>query len=343
MYKLLLKPILFSFSPEKAHSIIIGLLKILRYIPFSGAIFRFFYSYNDKKLEREFFGLKFSNPVGLAAGLDKNSEVYNEMANMGFSFIEIGSLTPQSQPGNPKPRCFRLIKDRAIINRMGINNRGVEYAIKQLSSRKKRVIIGANITKQSVTPNEFAPDDYEASFAQLYNYADYFTLNVSCPNVKDLTGLQEIDSLSKIINRLITYRVSQQTYRPILLKLSPDLTFEQLDKIIELIVLSQIDGIIATNTTRGRDKLTTSAEKVTSIGEGGLSGAPLFDKSVEIVSYIRARTSIPIVAVGGIMGPVEAKKMLDAGASLIQIYTGFIYNGPGVVKKILKHIIKEAR
>ena len=338
MYKLLLKPILFLFSPETAHVMILGMLKVLRYIPFSGAIFRLFYSYKDKRLERELFGIRFPNPVGLAAGLDKNGEVYNEMANMGFGFIEIGSLTPQPQSGNPKPRCFRLVKDRAIINRMGINNKGSSHALKQLSSRKSRVIIGVNITKLTSTPNELAPTDYEAAFVQLYDYADYFVLNVSCPNVKELTELQEVDSLSGIINKLITHRAAQEVYKPILLKVSPDITFEHLDKIVELIIQSQIDGIIATNTTREREGLATPSEIVDSIGDGGLSGAPIFDRSLEFVTYLRSRTSVPIIASGGIMGPAEAKKMLDAGASLIQIYTGFIYSGPGIVRKILKQI-----
>jgi dihydroorotate dehydrogenase, subfamily 2 len=340
MYRLLLKPILFLFSPESAHKMIIGLLKFLHYIPFSGAIFRLFYSYKNKKLERELFGIKFPNPVGLAAGLDKNGEVYNEMANMGFGFIEIGSLTPQPQPGNPKPRCFRLVRDKAIINRMGINNKGSEYALKRLSTRRARVIIGANITKLTSTPNESAPTDYEAAFIQLYDYADYFALNVSCPNVKDLTGLQEIDSLSAIVNRLIAERATQKIYKPILLKISPDITFEHLDKIIELIIQSQIDGIIATNTTRGREGLTTSSEVIDSIGDGGLSGAPLFGKSLEFVTYLKNRTSVPIIAVGGIMRPAEAIEMLKAGAALIQIYSGFIYSGPGIVRKVLKHIVK---
>jgi len=318
---------------------IVGLLIFLRYIPFSGTIFRFIYSYKNSSLERELFGIKFPNPIGLAAGLDKNGSIYNDMANMGFGFVEIGSLTPLPQQGNPKPRCFRLVKDKAIINRMGINNRGVEYAIEQLSSRKKRVIVGANIAKQSTTPNESAAPDYEASFIRLYDHADYFTLNVSCPNVKDLTNLQEIDSLEEIIVKLTAYRSSREQYKPILLKLSPDLSFEQLDATIELVERSHIDGIIATNTTRSRDYLNYSdTGKISSIGDGGLSGAPLFGKSLEIVKYIKSRTDTPIIAVGGVMGPSEAKEMLDAGASLIQIYTGFIYSGPGIVKKILKHI-----
>ena len=338
MYKLLLKPILFLFSPERAHSMIVGLMVFLRYIPFSGAIFRFFYGYRKSNLERELFGIKFSNPIGLAAGLDKNGTIYNEMANMGFGFIEIGSLTPDSQPGNPKPRCFRLVKDRAIVNRMGINNKGVYYAIKQLSKRKKRTVIGVNIAKQSTTPNESAAADYENSFIRLYDYADYFAINVSCPNVKELTNLQETDSLSEIVEKLVTYRSTQDIYKPILLKLSPDLSSEQLDSTLELIEKSGIDGIIATNTTRGREGLNYSKDYIDSVGDGGLSGAPIFNRSLEVVKYIKGKTSIPVVAVGGIMGPEEAKQMLDAGASLIQIYSGFIYSGPGIVKKILKSI-----
>ena len=338
MYKLLLKPILFLFSPEKAHSIIVGLMVFLRYIPFSGVIFRLIYSYKNETLERELFGIKFPNPVGLAAGLDKNGSIYNEMANMGFGFIEIGSLTPDSQPGNPKPRCFRLVKDRAIINRMGINNKGVDFTIKQLSKRKKRTIVGVNIAKQSSTPNELAAADYENSFIRLYNYADYFALNVSCPNVKELTNLQETDSLAEIIGKLVAYRALQDIYKPILLKLSPDLSYEHIDSTLSLIEKSGMDGIIATNTTRGRNGLSYTEDYINSIGDGGLSGAPIFNRSLEVVKYIKSKTNIPIVAVGGIMGPSEAKQMLDAGASLIQIYTGFIYDGPGVVKKILKSI-----
>ncbi len=341
MFKLI-KPILFAFYPETAHRIMLNLLFFLRYIPFSGAILRFFYTYKRDNLEREVFGLRFENPVGLAAGFDKNGQIYNDLANFGFGFIEIGSLTPNEQMGNPKPRSFRLLEDKAIINRMGINNKGIKYAVKSIKKRKPKVVIGGNISKSTSCPNEQAPVDYERSFAQLYDFVDYFTINVSCPNVKGLTKLQDITSLAEIVDKLTTLRKYYDEYRPILLKISPDLTFDQMDEIIELILVSGLDGIVATNTTTKRENLKSSKELVDSIGDGGLSGAPLFDRSLEIIRYIHKKTGgqLPIIGVGGIMTPDQAKQMLDAGASLVQIYTGFIYTGPGLVKSILKKISK---
>ncbi len=341
MFKLI-KPILFAFYPETIHRIILNLLLFLRYIPFSGAILRLFYTYKRDNLEREVFGLRFENPVGLAAGFDKNGQIYNDLANFGFGFIEIGSLTPNEQMGNPKPRCFRLLEDNAIINRMGINNRGIKYAVKSIKKRKPKVVIGGNISKSTSCPNEQAPVDYERSFAQLYDFVDYFTINVSCPNVKGLTKLQDITSLAEIVDKLTTLRKYYDEYRPILLKISPDLTYEQMDEIIELILVSGLDGIVATNTTTKRENLKSSKELVDSIGDGGLSGAPLFERSLEVIKYINKKTGgeLPIIGVGGIMSPDQAKQMLDAGASLVQIYTGFIYTGPGLVKSILKKISK---
>ncbi len=338
----LIKPIVFSFSPETSHKIIVKFLLYLRYIPFSGAIVRLLYSYKKDNLSREVLGLRFENPVGLAAGFDKNGDIYNDLSNFGFGFIEIGSLTPKEQLGNPKPRCFRLEEDNAIINRMGINNRGIKYAVKSLESNKPKVIIGGNISKSTSCPNELAPQDYERSFAQLYDFVDYFVVNVSCPNVKGLTKLQDISALSEIVDKLTILRKYYDDYRPILLKISPDLTFDQLDEIIDLILVSGLDGIVATNTTTTREGLKSSSELVKSIGEGGLSGAPLYQRSLEIVKYIHNKTSgqLPIIGVGGIMTPAQAKEMLDSGASLVQIYTGFIYKGPGLVKKILKLISK---
>lgn len=341
MFKLI-KPILFAFYPETIHRIILNLLLFLRYIPFSGAILRLFYTYKRDNLEREVFGLRFENPVGLAAGFDKNGQIYNDLANFGFGFIEIGSLTPNEQMGNPKPRCFRLLEDNAIINRMGINNRGIKYAVKSIKKRKPKVVIGGNISKSTSCPNEQAPVDYERSFAQLYDFVDYFTINVSCPNVKGLTKLQDITSLAEIVDKLTTLRKYYDEYRPILLKISPDLTYEQMDEIIELILVSGLDGIVATNTTTKRENLKSSKELVDSIGDGGLSGAPLFERSLEVIKYINKKTGgeLPIIGVGGIMSPDQAKQMLDAGASLVQIYTGFIYTGPGLVRSILKKISK---
>ncbi len=341
MFKIL-KPILFSFSPETAHNLIVGLLKFLGYVTIFSPFLRLIYRYNSPKLEREVMGIKFSNPVGLAAGFDKNGDIYNQLYDFGFGFVEIGSLTPSEQVGNPKPRCFRLVNDNAIINRMGINNKGVKHAVSNLKAKRSKTIIGANIIKSTASSNEQAPNDYEKSFAQLYDFVDYFVVNVSCPNVKGVTKLQDITSLSEIIDRLTTLRKYFDEYRPILLKVSPDLEKEQLDEIIDLILVSGMDGIVATNTTTMREGLITPADRVDFIGDGGLSGAPLYKRSLDVVSYINKKTNgqLPIIAVGGIMTPKQAKEMIDAGASLIQIYTGFIYNGPGLVKRILKYLAK---
>lgn len=341
MYKLI-RPLLFFFSGETAHNLTMKMIIILRYIPFGRSIIRWMFSYNDPSLKREVFGLTFKNPVGFAAGFDKNGDFYNDMANFGFGFIEIGSLTPEPQPGNPKPRLFRLVQDEAIINRMGINNNGMRYTLKRLQKDKPNIIVGGNIAKSSATPNEEAGKDYEKTFSLLYDYVDYFVINVSCPNVKDLTKLQNTESISDIIDRLLTLRRYFDDYRPILLKVSPDLPKNQLDEILDLMMISGLDGIVATNTTRERSNLKTPKESVDFIGNGGLSGAPLFEKSLNMVKYIHERTKgiLPIIGVGGIMTPKQAKQMLDAGASLIQIYTGYIYNGPMFVKRILKYLVK---
>lgn len=289
-------------------------------------------------------GIKFPNPVGMAAGFDKNGELYNQLSDFGFGFIEIGSVTPVEQPGNSKPRVFRIPQDNALINRMGINNKGVKSVVSKLKQNKPRVIIGGNISKSTASRNEQAPLDYEKSFAQLYDFVDYFVVNVSCPNVKGLTKLQDITSLSEIIDKLTQLRKYFDDYRPILLKVSPDLTDEQLDEIIELILVSGLDGIVATNTTTSRNNLTIEPQQIESIGDGGLSGAPLYSRSLEIIRYISRKTGgqLPIIGVGGIMTPRQAEEMLNAGASLVQIYTGFIYNGPGFVRKILKHLSKKS-
>ncbi len=341
MYNLV-RPLLFCFSPERIHGIVIWMLKIISYIPFSDYLMRLIFCYKNPKLEREVFGVKFKNPVGLAAGFDKNGDCYNHLANLGFGFVEIGSLTPKAQSGNPKPRCFRLPKDKAIINRMGINNNGVKYAVEYIKKHKPNCVLGGNLSKNSTVSNEDAPKDYEKSFALLYDFVDYFVLNVSCPNVKNLDKLQDISLLSEIIDRLLTLRRYSDDYRPILLKISPDIPIKQLDEIIELVLVSGLDGVIATNTTRSREGLLSSKENVTAIGDGGLSGAPLFERSLEFVKYISEKTNkqLPIIAVGGIMSPEQAKLMLEAGASLIQIYSGFIYNGPAFVKKINKYLAK---
>ncbi len=339
MYKIL-RSILFLFNGEKAHNITTRLLVLLRYLPFSKQIVNLLYGYHNPVLEREVFGIRFKNPVGLAAGFDKNGTLYNDLAKFGFSFVEIGSLTLEPQPGNPKPRCFRLIQDNAIINRMGINNNGVRYAVNYIKKHRPNCIIGGNISKNSDVPNENAASNYEKSFALLYDFVDYFTINVSCPNVQNLDKMQDISFLSELIDRLLSLRNYYDDYRPILIKLSPDIPKQQLDDIIDLVLVSGIDGVIASNTTRDRSGLKTSKETLEEIGNGGLSGKPLFEKSLSMVKYISEKTNrlLPIVAVGGIFTPKDAEAMIDAGASLVQIYSGMIYNGPGLVKRINKHL-----
>jgi dihydroorotate dehydrogenase len=265
------------------------------------------------------------------------------MANFGFGFVEIGSLTPKPQDGNPKPRCFRGPGDKAIINRFGINNKGVKNALEHLKKERPNVIVAANISKNTSSINEEAAKDYETSFGLLYDFVDMFVINISCPNVVGLTHLQDISFLSEIIDKLLALRLYYDEYRPILLKVSPDLSHAQLDEIIDYSLRSGIDGIVAGNTTRSRDGLTSiSAEKIAEIGNGGLSGAPVHKKNLELVRYIHEKSEgkLPIVGVGGIMSPEDAKAMIDAGASLVEIYSGFIYEGPGLVKRIIKHLEK---
>lgn len=340
MYKHILKPILFRFNPETAHNMIMSSLTFLRHIPFAGSITRSIFKKETPTLAREVFGINFPNPVGLAGGLDKNGEHYNDLANFGFGFVEIGSLTPKPQDGNPKPRCFRVPQDRAIINRFGINNKGVKNAVEHLKKDRPNVIVAANISKNTTSINEDAAKDYETSFALLYDFVDMFVVNVSCPNVVGLTALQDISFLSDIVDRLLDLRRYYDTYRPILLKVSPDLSTEQLDDIIDYCLRSGIDGIVAGNTTRSRDGLTLDPKKIEEIGNGGMSGAPVHKKNLELVRYIHTKSEgrLPIIGVGGIMSGAEAQAMMDAGASLVEIYSGFIYEGPGLVKKILTHL-----
>lgn len=340
MYKHFIRPILFCFNPETAHNLTFRMLSVIRRIPFARSIVRALYKKETPELSKELFGIHFPNPVGLAGGLDKNGEFYNDMANFGFGFVEIGSLTPKPQDGNSKPRCFRVQSDKAIINRFGINNKGVKNAVEHLKKEKPDVIVAANISKNTISINEDAAKDYETAFALLYDFVDMFVVNVSCPNVVGLTSLQDITFLSDIVDRLLDLRRYYDSYRPILLKVSPDLAAEQLDDIVDYCLRSGIDGIVAGNTTRSRDGLSIDEAQIEKIGNGGLSGAPLHKKNVELVKYIHKKSEglLPIIGVGGIMSGEDAEEMLNAGASLVEIYTGFIYEGPALIKKILKHL-----
>lgn len=344
MYKLF-RPLLFKLQPETIHHMIVRLLRILHYVPFARCIMRAIFGRRSPVLEREVLGLKFPNPVGLAAGFDKDAEVYDMLGALGFGFVEIGTVTPKGQNGNPKPRCFRLPKDSAIINRMGFNNRGVQNAVKNLRRRKPGLIVGGNIGKNTLTPNEQAPCDYLKAFRALYDYVDYFVVNVSCPNVACLTALQSKASTMAIIDPLRKFRQGQTDYRPILLKISPDLTDEQVDQMIEVVQESKIDGIVATNTTTSREGLKSDPARVTAIGKGGLSGGPLTLRSREMVRHIHEKTEgrLPIIGVGGVMTVEDAEAMLEAGASLVQVYSGFIYEGPGFVKRICKRLAGQSK
>ncbi len=343
MYKLFVRAILFRFQAEKAHYISFSLLKLLCKIPFVPSILKAMYVVKHPSLEREVFGLKFKNPVGIAAGFDKNAVLIDELANLGFGFIEIGTLTPKGQAGNDTPRLFRLLEDEAIINRMGFNNAGVEDAIDRLKSRKTNLLIGGNIGKNKVTPNEQAYEDYQKCFEALYEYVDYFVVNVSSPNTPNLRELQEKEPLTNLLNSLQKLNLTKPKQKPILLKIAPDLTQEQLDDIIDIISDTKIAGIIATNTTISRDKLKTGDSTLDSIGSGGLSGKPIRARSTEVIRYIASKSNhaFPIIGVGGIHSAEDALEKIEAGASLVQVYTGFVYEGPKLVKKINKMLIKK--
>jgi dihydroorotate dehydrogenase len=344
MYKLLLRPILFCFDPEKVHYFTFSLVKFISKIPFVTSIIKAIYVVEDKRLEREVFGLKFKNPVGLAAGFDKDAKLFNELSDFGFGFIEIGTLTPKPQDGNPKKRLFRLKSDSAIINRMGFNNGGVEAAILRLK-KNKGVLIGGNIGKNKITPNENATDDYVICFEALFDYVDYFVVNVSSPNTPNLRELQEKEPLTKLLQTLQDLNdqkavtLSLSNGKPILLKIAPDLTNEQLEDIIDIVNETKIAGVIATNTTISRDGLTSENKEEM----GGLSGKPLTKRSTEVIKFLseKSNKSFPIIGVGGIHTADDAIEKLNAGASLVQLYTGFIYEGPQLIKDINNKILKE--
>lgn len=340
MYKLILRPLLFALNPEKAHAVIFSFLNIARYLPFAKTFFKLLYA--PKPLPVKLFGLQFPNPVGLAAGLDKEAEAFDMFGAMGFGFVEIGTLTPKAQTGNPKPRLFRLVQDQALINRMGFNNTGAEAAAKRLKKRNTKAIIGGNIGKNKTTPNELAHEDYISCYNSLYDTVDYFAVNLSSPNTPGLRELQGKDALEKILTKLIELNKSKKSPKPLLLKIAPDLSKSQLDDIAEIVSTLELDGIIATNTTVGREHISISQKEIEAIGAGGLSGRPLTKRSTEIIRYLSQKTEgkIPIIASGGVMTPEDALEKLEAGASLVQVYTGFIYEGPALIKKIVKHIQK---
>lgn len=343
MYKSIIRPILFNFQPETIHHWVVNGLKTIFKIPGKCRAIKKFTTINDPRLAREVFGLKFSNPVGIAAGLDKQAEMYNELANLGFGFVEVGTITPEGQPGNPQPRLFRLPQDRALINRMGFNNSGVEAAIENLKNRKTNIIIGGNIGKNTATPNDKAIDDYVFLFKKLFDYVDYFVVNVSCPNITDLHELQDQDSLTGILNEIQKINRQKPKPKPVLLKVSPDLNDKQLDEVIEIVAATKIDGVVATNTTITRTGLTTDKKTVDEIANGGLSGQPIKNRSTEVIRYLAQKSgkAFPIIGVGGIFTPEDAIEKLQAGADLVQVYTGFIYEGPMIAKRINKAILNQ--
>ena len=338
MYKKIISPFLFLFDPEKIHTFTFFLIKVFFKIPILGFIIETFYKVESPKLTRKLFGLNFENPVGIAAGFDKNATHISEFEKFGFGFIEIGTVTPKPQDGNPKKRLFRLKEDSAIINRLGFNNDGVSK-IKNRLKKKHKVLIGGNIGKNKITPNSQAKNDYLICFKDLYNYVDYFVINVSSPNTPGLRELQSKEFLNDLFIDLNKLRSKEIIKKPILIKISPDLSKEKILEILEVIDTNNIDGIIATNTTINYPSLKSKNKNET----GGLSGAPLYDKSNEVISFISKKTSgkLPIIGVGGISTPEQAVKKIEAGAHLIQLYTGIIYEGPGIVRKINKKLLNQ--
>jgi dihydroorotate dehydrogenase len=334
VYKLIVR-LLFLMSAEKAHCFTLNTLKTLLFIPGMKQFMRTLF-FVEKSVQ--FLGITFPNRVGLAAGFDKNARYLEEFMAMGFGSVEIGTVTPVGQPGNEQPRLFRLIKDKAIINRMGFNNDGADAVVERLKNRPAGLIVGGNIGKNKVTPNEEAQRDYEICFEKLYDYVDYFVVNVSSPNTPNLRALQDKEPLMKILSALVTKRKNKAVQKPILLKIAPDLTDSQLDDVVEIVTESGIEGIVATNTTISREQLLTPKITVEAIGAGGLSGQILHTHSTQVLNYInrKSKGSIPLIGVGGVHNTQTAQAKMDAGATIVQLYTGFIYEGPGLVKRIAR-------
>lgn len=338
MYKKLLKPLFFLFPAEVAHHLTVFLLKLTLSIPVVSSLFKKKYTYRHPVLQQKLLGLNFPNPVGLAAGFDKDGKYFKAMSSLGFGFIEVGTVTPKPQSGNPKPRLFRLPTDGGLINRMGFNNDGVAALKNRLerAGKPRNLIIGGNIGKNKVTPNEQAVDDYLICFETLFPYVDYFVVNVSSPNTPNLRALQDKAPLTELLTLLQDKNRQKEQPKPILLKIAPDLTDGQLDDILEIVSDTKIDGIIATNTTISREGLSTPATKIEQIGAGGLSGKPLQDRATDVIRYLSQKSGgeLFIIGVGGINSPESAIEKLKAGASLVQVYSGLIYEGPGLVKRI---------
>ncbi|MFN3907935.1 MAG: quinone-dependent dihydroorotate dehydrogenase [Flavobacterium sp.] len=341
MYKQIIRPVLFQFDPEKVHHFTFAALQFLGKIPGMKSFWKSQYQVSNPKLQREVFGLKFPNPVGLAAGFDKDGALFHELACMGFGFLELGTVTPMPQPGNDKKRLFRLQEDQAIINRMGFNNLGVDNLVEQLKKGKpKGVLIGGNIGKNKLTANEDAIKDYEICYEKLFSWVDYFVVNVSSPNTPNLRDLQDKEPLTKLLNHLQSLNAQKNNPKPILLKIAPDLTETQLEDIVEMVQETNIAGVIATNTTISRESLASTNQKEM----GGLSGKPLTKKSTEVIRFLAQKSngSFPIIGVGGIHSPKDALEKIEAGATLVQLYTGFIYEGPSLVKKINQAILQKS-
>ncbi len=343
MYKIV-RFFLFLFKPEFIHHISFKFIKFGSMIPGKMWALGLLFKVNDTRLEREVFGLRFDNPVGLAAGFDKDAKLFDELASFGFGFVEIGTVTLLPQDGNPKPRLFRLKEDYAIINRMGFNNEGIEAAVARLRRKRSNIIIGGNIGKNKVTPNKKAVSDYEICFEKLFPYVDYFVVNVSSPNTPGLRDLQEKVPLTRLLNRLQKLNIQKEKRKPILLKIAPDLSNEQLDDNIAIVADTKIDGVVATNTTISRNGIKTVKTRLDAIGNGGLSGKPVKDRSTEVIKYLtdKSNKAFQIIGVGGIHSAEDAIEKLDAGATLVQLYTGFIYEGPWLIKRINKKILEKS-
>lgn len=337
MYKAVIRKFLFQFDPEKIHHFTFSTIKAGMKFPFLPSIAESMFKVSAPGLEKEVFGLKFKNPVGLAAGFDKNAVLFDEFSNFGFGFVEVGTVTPKAQPGNPKKRIFRLKSDEALINRMGFNNDGVDAVVERLRKRKTDIIIGGNIGKNKVTPNENAIDDYMICFEKLFDVVDYFVVNVSSPNTPNLRALQDKEPLMELLQTLQDKNNTKEQPKPILLKIAPDLTDSQLIDIIDIVNTTKIAGVIATNTTISREGLSSEHKEET----GGLSGKPVKNRSTEVIRFLaeKSNKSFPIIGVGGIHSEEDAREKIEAGADLIQLYTGFIYEGPGLVKRINKSLM----